>query len=181
MQLLEASLEWSDMMRNGWADPNKIDVQESTVTLNTRNDGSGENVEHATWEVYMVADIETWAGYVQVSDLKDDALNWDFNNPDSNGNNLDWTNHLTNDQGVHSFYSIPFLLSFPQEIEIVETYGTQTFGRMVSLFAIVQQQTVNINFDPDLTGGERFGHAEVVLRTQTQYPFALYSYTETTN
>jgi hypothetical protein len=47
---------------------------------------------------------------------------------------------------------------------------------MVTLYAVVQQEIVNINFNP--TNGEGFGQVDLTIVTQTQYPFALRNFTD---
>ena len=73
------------------ADPDRINVQTDTTAL---PDGSGLDIELPTWDVYMVADVETWAGFYQQSDLSGMSADYDFHNPNGSTDGAVWDDHL---------------------------------------------------------------------------------------
>lgn len=149
--VLSGTLPWDEMMRFGYHDPDRIDFQDGNRTVN--------GFETPTWEVYMMAIIETWAGFEETSEVVNDQY------PDM----------LTINTERYSYYEIPFRISFPKQITLVAP-PIRVAAPMVTLYAVVEQEIVNINFNP--TNGEGFGEVELTIVTQTQYPFALRNFTD---
>jgi len=112
-----------------------------------------------TWEVYMVAIIETWAGFEEVSPTASGAI----------------PGQLTINEERYSYYEIPFRISFPQQITLVAP-PIRVAAPMVTLYAVIEQEIQDINFSPG--DGENFGTVELTIKTQTQYPFGLRNFTD---
>merc|ERR1719433_1555045 len=106
-----------------------------------------------------MAIIETWAGFEEVSPSANPAI----------------ANQLTINEERYSYYEIPFRLSFPQQITLVAP-PIRVAAPMVTLYAVIQQEIQDINFNPQ--DGENFGTVELVIKTQTQYPFGLRNFTD---
>lgn len=149
--ILSGQLPWDEMMRFGYHDPDRIEIMDGNRTVN--------GFLTPTWEVYMMAIIETWAGFEEVSSVVNDQY------PDM----------LTINTERYSYYEIPFRISFPKQITLVAP-PIRVAAPMVTLYAVVEQEIVNINFNP--TNGEGFGQVELTIVTQTQYPFALRNFTD---
>lgn len=47
---------------------------------------------------------------------------------------------------------------------------------MVVLYAVIKQETIDINFNPGTD--DNFGLVDLTIKTQTQYPFGLRNYTD---
>jgi len=112
-----------------------------------------------TWEVYMVAVIETWAGFEEVSLIVDGQT----------------PNQLVINEERYSYYEIPFRISFPQQITLIAP-EIRIAAPMVTLYAVIEQEIQDINFNP--ADGENFGTVELTIKTQTQYPFGLRNFTD---
>jgi len=143
----EGTLRWDDMMQHDWHDAGRIEIQTGSRVIN--------NYTTPTWDVYMMAVIETWVGFEEKSELADSA-----------GVQL-----VINDER-YSYYEIPFVITWPKQITLVSE-PIRIFAPLVTLYAVIVQETVEINFNPDIDGGENFGVVELTIKTQTQYPFGL--------
>jgi hypothetical protein len=151
LTVVSGMLPWDEMMRFDYHDKSRIDIQEANRTIN--------GFDTPTWEVYMVAIIETWAGFEEVSLIVDGQT----------------PNQLVINEERYSYYEIPFRISFPQQITLIAP-EIRIAAPMVTLYAVIEQEIQDINFNP--ADGEHFGTVELTIKTQTQYPFGLRNHTD---
>lgn len=169
-QRLRGILDFRKLLYGGYMDEDNI------LVLNDTENGASRLVNGfvtPTWELYMTAFVETWAGVYAVSDLAG-VGNLTFNNPTSE-NARDWTDHLVLNEMRYSFYYIPFRISWPQQITIVAQEIT-SFAQLLILYAVIEQQIYEVNFNPSNT--EEFGIMDLTVKTQTQWPFGLRNETD---
>lgn len=153
LTVVSGALPWDQMMRANFHDESRIEIHTSNRTIN-------EVEETPTWEVYMMAIIETWSGFEEKSDVVNDQ----------------YPNQLTINQERYSYYEIPFRISFPKQITITATEPIRIAAPMVVLYAVIKQETIDINFNPGTD--DNFGLVDLTIKTQTQYPFGLRNYTD---
>lgn len=151
LTIVSGMLPWDEMMRFDYHDANRIQIDEATRMIN--------GFSTPTWEVYMIASIETWAGFEEVSLTVTGQM----------------PNQLTINEERYSYYEIPFRISFPQQITLVAS-PIRIAAPMVTLYAVIEQEIQDINFNP--ADGENFGTVELTIKTQTQYPFGLRNFTD---
>lgn len=151
LTIVSGMLPWDEMMRFDYHDASRIQIDEANRTINGFNT--------PTWEVYMMAIIETWAGFEEKS------LIVDYQSP----------NQLIINEERYSYYEIPFRISFPQQITLIAP-EIRIAAPMVTLYAVIEQEIQDINFNP--ADGENFGTVELTIKTQTQYPFGLRNFTD---
>lgn len=164
-QRLQGKLPFLDLLYEGGADPDNVIVLNNTRMIN--------GYPTPTWDLYMVALVETWSGFIQESNLSGNGDLY-FNNPyNPNSTRTDWDGHLEINAERYSFYILPFRVSWPQMITIDASDTVSNVGRLVVLQAVVIQRQLEINFAPDFAAGEKFGVLHITIRTQTQFPFGL--------
>jgi len=151
LQQVTAKLPWDEMMRSDYHDADRVAIMTSSRTIN--------GFDTPTWEVYMVASIETWVGFEEVSTTVSGAI----------------PGQLTINQERYSYYEIPFRISFPKQITLVAP-PIRIAAPLVTLYAVIEQEIIDINFNPQ--DGENFGQVQLVIKTQTQYPFGLRNFTD---
>jgi len=169
-QRLVGILDFRKLLYDGYMDEDNI------LVLNDTENGQSRlynGFATPTWELYMTAFVETWAGVFAQSDLEG-VGNLTFNNPTSE-NQRDWSDHLVLNEERYSWYYIPFRISWPQQITIVAQEIT-SFAQMLILYAVIEQQIYEINFDPQSL--EEFGIMDLTVKTQTQWPFGLRNHTD---
>lgn len=160
-QNLMGVLDFDNLMRDHGADNDTILIQTTQRTIN--------EISTATWELYLTAFIETWGTTSVVSALAGEG-------------DLDtaWTgsfdaDHLTITEERYSSYNIPFRISFPQKITVDE-FTLQTTAQLISLYAILKQEIVDIQFNPS---DNVFGQMLLTVQTQVQDPYRLRSISAT--
>lgn len=169
-QRLRGVLDFRKLLYDGYMDEDNI------LVLNDTENGASRMYNGfvtPTWELYMTAFIETWAGVYAQSDMEG-VGNLTFNNPTSE-NQRDWTDHLVLNEERYSWYYIPFRISWPQQITIVAQEIT-SFAQLLILYAVIEQQIYEVNFDPAAL--EEFGIMDLTVKTQTQWPMGLRNETD---
>jgi len=162
-QRLVGKLPFLDLLYEGNADPDNIIVLNNSRVIN--------GYPTPTWDLYMVAFVETWSGFIQESPLSGNG-NLYFNNPyNENSTRTNWDGHLEINAERYSYYILPFRVSWPQMITIDATQAITSAARLIVLRAIITQTQLDINFTPG--AGEKFGILHITIQTQTQFPFGL--------
>jgi len=151
LTIVSGMLPWDEMMRFDYHDSNRIQIDEATRMIN--------GFDTPTWEVYMMAVIETWAGFEEKSLIVDGQS----------------PNQLVINEERYSYYEIPFRISFPQQITLIAP-EIRIAAPMVTLYAVIEQTIQDINFNP--AEDENFGTVQLTIKTQTQYPFGLRNFTD---
>jgi hypothetical protein len=151
LTIVSGMLPWDELMRFDYHNKDRIEIQEANRTIN--------GFDTPTWEVYMVAIVETWVGFEEVSLIVDGQT----------------PNQLVINEERYSYYEIPFRISFPQQITLIAP-EIRIAAPMVTLYAVIEQEIQDINFNP--ADGESFGTVELTIKTQTQYPFGLRNFTD---
>ena len=88
---------------------------------------------------------------------------------------------MTERQRLANFLDISKILSlvcYTYKFLVFEASEARSFSRMVSLYAIIKQEYTQINFNADpwnVTTENIFGHVDITIQTETQFPFALRS------
>lgn len=159
-QRLQGKLPFLDLLYQENADPDNIIVLNNTRMIN--------GYLTSSWDLYMVAFVETWAGFIQESPLSGNGDLY-FNNP--NSTKTDWAGHLEINAERYSYYILPFRVSWPQMITIDAEKPITSAARLIVLYAIITQKQLEINFTPQ--NGEKFGILHITIQTQTQFPFGL--------
>jgi len=178
-QRLQGRLPFLDLLYQEGADPDNVIVLNSTRMIN--------GYLTPTWELYMVAFVETWSGFIQESPLAGNNLPTNsvgvnlpqtgigglyFNNPtDPNSTVTNWDGHLEINAERYSYYILPFTVSWPQRITIDAERPITSAARLIVLYAVITQKQLEINFTP--SAGEKFGILHLTIQTQTQFPFGL--------
>lgn len=151
LTIVSGELPWDEMMRFDYHDSSRVQIDTANRMIN--------GFDTPTWEVYMIASIETWAGFEEVSAIVTGQT----------------PNQLTINEERYSYYEIPFRISFPKQITLVAP-EIRIAAPMVTLYAVIEQEIQDINFNPE--NGENFGTVELTIKTQTQYPFGLRNFSD---
>jgi len=109
--VLTGALDFNALFREGQADHDLIIVEEDP-------EGAEAYDPDSSWEIYMIAQVETFAAYTVQSDMAGQG-DIDFNN----NANLDQSDqfdadHLSITRELPSFQYLPFRISIPKMIEI---------------------------------------------------------------
>jgi len=142
-------------------------------------------------EVFLTSTVETWNWFTETAGENykgqmtgsEDFLNGDLGDPsleqnrkgEYGGDGGDIDRHflpLTINDYRYSLYQIPFILRFPKTT-VVET-NFVTGSRILFVAGVVQQDTIDINIDPDSDVTEdTFGVVDVTISTEVQYPYGI--------
>lgn len=137
-------------------------------------------------QVFLTATVETWRVFDETTTANyvgqmtgSEQINTDASPTDRTGTffgdggdlDVDFP-ALTMNDWRYTLYQIPFIMNFPKTVMVSTDF---TVGSQITVLSgVVQQDTVDVNFNPDSDNTQAtFAALDVTVTTQIQHPYAV--------